>query len=150
MPERAETVVAGMEATLARVREAVADREPVPVVFYDTGFEGTLDTVYGSGEVGDIIGAAGGRNLFEDVPGVTQVSVEAIAERAPEVWVVLTYQGGPSDEEKRQRILQRFPEAPASVHDRFVFLENVETTTGIRVADTVERLAWALHPEAFR
>ena len=92
-----EALAAGIERTIdeARTRSQARAHPKVLIVFGRE--EGTLRGIYASGGRGfihDMVTAAGGRNLFEDVKRESvQASLESILEREPEV--IIEIRGGP-------------------------------------------------------
>ncbi len=152
---QAELVSAEMQYRLARVRARVA-REPVVGVLLVTGRQpdalNDIATVGPRTFLHDLVAAAGGRNVFDDLfmdYGV--ISKEALVARAPEVIVELHGEGGDHARLEREvrGLWNAMPSLPA-VRDGRVYA--VEATyaliPGPRVVDLAERLADLLHGEA--
>lgn len=152
----ASRLASTLEARLRAVSTRLAGR-PHPRVMLVFGREGgTLRNIYASGGVGflhDMLIAAGGVNVFADVPRESvQATSELILTRRPDVILEVratalgaelgatpdgawqTLASVPAVRDKRILVL---------VGDRFV-------VPGPRVADAVAEMARALHPDAFR
>ena len=146
----------GFDAAIERVRRAVASR-PRPRTLLVFGREpSALRNIYVSGGVGflhDALVAAGGRNVFEDVPRESvQASTEMILARAPEAIVELraTALSLPGRAEAERAAWQRLASVPAVKSGRISLLSGDHLVSpGPRFAGAVEELARALHPEAF-
>ncbi|AMO59312.1 iron chelate uptake ABC transporter, solute-binding protein [Mycolicibacterium phlei] len=148
--ERAEQLVAGQRAAVQGVRDRLDEVTPLAVAVYDSG-ETSVFTSGGLG-IGDaIIEAAGGENLFADVPKVwADVSFEQFAEREPDV--VLIYDYGDQSVADKKRFLLEHPvlrQVPAVQEQRFAVLPLSSITAGVRVGQAVESLARQLHPDRF-
>ena len=149
--EQGERVVKGIEATLADVAKRVAGR-PRPKTMIVFGREpGALRNVYASGGYGflhDVLGIAGGDDVFSDVKRESvQASTELILTRAPEVVVELR-----ADDESAPdpAVWQTLASVPAVRNNRIVLLTGSDmVTAGPRIGQATLRLAKALHPEAF-
>ena len=88
VPERAEESIAALRARLEAVQESVGDAEPVRVFLYASGTD-KAQTTGGNSMASQLIEAAGGENIFADVPERwMSVSWEQVAERQPDVILV--------------------------------------------------------------
>lgn len=88
--ERAETVIAEIEQRLAAVDAKLTGVTPLRFLLYDSG-ESPL-SVWGPGQIANVVERAGGVNIFADLTTeYTQVSVEEALARNPEVIVVAGY-----------------------------------------------------------
>ncbi|MFO1074268.1 MAG: ABC transporter substrate-binding protein [Geminicoccaceae bacterium] len=148
--ERSDALIAGWQERVAAVRARVAGLPPVPVFLYDSG-EDQPFTAGAFAMPTAIIEAAGGRNVMDDVAtSWGTVSWEAVIERDPAFLVLVDYdQGG---WEKSWSFLQASPAAAglAAVQgQRILPLRYGEITPGPANIDAIERLAKALHPDAF-
>ena len=149
--EQAETVVRGIQDTLADVRRRVTGR-PRPKTMIVFGREpGSLRNVYASGGYGflhDVVDIAGGEDVFSDVKRESvQASTETILTRAPEVIIELR-----ADDESvpDPAAWQALASIPAVQNKRIVTLTGSDmVTAGPRIGQATLRLAKALHPEAF-
>jgi iron complex transport system substrate-binding protein len=145
-----------LERRLTAVRARVAGR-PRPRALLVFGREPlALRNVYASGGVGflhDMLVTAGADNVLADVARENiQATSELILARAPEVIVELKY-GKPVIETElvqERAVWKALPAVPAVRAGRIVMLVGDEfVVPGPRVAEATERLARALHPEAF-
>lgn len=148
--ERARKQLDDLHRDLAETAASVRGVEPVRVAVYDSG-EATVFTSGGKGIGNQMIEAAGGVNLFDDVHKVwTDVSFEQFADRAPDV--ILIYDYGSESVEQKKAFLTAQPmlaHVPAIVHQRFAVLPLSSVVVGVRVARAVESLARQLHPGRF-
>jgi iron complex transport system substrate-binding protein len=148
--DRAEQEIQRQHRALQTVEAKIRGVQPVDVAVYDSG-EATVYTSGGKGIGNEIIKAAGGVNLFADVPKVwADVSFEQLAERAPEVIVIYDYGDQPLEQKKKfllgHPVLQQ---VPAIRDKRFAVLPLSSITVGVRVGRAVDSLARQLHPEKF-
>jgi iron complex transport system substrate-binding protein len=166
VPDRAEDLVGEMEATLEGVQEQLADLPDGerPGVFAweaDEMSEGDA-TPYATGSrqtINGVIHLAGGRNVFADEDfDYERVGWEAVAERDPDVILVITYAtGDEAEDEARWREAEDFLRSnaatrnlPAVQEGRFAHLLYEEGSAGgVRNAAAVEDLAGQLHPDLF-
>ncbi|WP_443080642.1 ABC transporter substrate-binding protein [Streptomyces sp. PTD5-9] len=150
--DRASALVSDLEKRVGEATAAVADRPEVPVFVYDSGSKSAF-TAGGKGLGNELIGLAGGRNVFADLDNVFgDVSWEQVVARKPEVIAVYDYEGSGSVEEKKKFLLSQpaLADVPAIRNKRFVALPLTATLVGIRSAYAVDGLARGLHPESFR
>ena len=154
---QAETIADRMETGLSDIRERVAGR-PRPRTLLVFGREPlTLRNIYASGGIGflhDMLDAAGGENIFEDVrsENVAQVSSEAILASAPEVIIEFRYRGtlGEDAVENERAVWRRLSTLPAVRRGRIHFITgNRFIVPGPGVIEATEELARMLHPDAF-
>ncbi|GAB3453630.1 ABC transporter substrate-binding protein [Actinophytocola sediminis] len=151
--DRAERVADELRARIADVRQRVAGREPVPVLYYYGG-EGPIMTGSRDAFVDEVIRAAGGRNVFGDVGGgrrgFLNVPIERVAATDPAVFLV---GASPNDdtgaEESTEYLYRAFPEMTASKDRKAVLTTDSANTPGWRFVDVIEDLARTLHPDAF-
>jgi iron complex transport system substrate-binding protein len=148
---RAEAVAGAIESDLAGVRAKVAGR-PRPRTLLVFGREpGTLRNLYASGGIGflhDMLDVAGATNAFAgEKRESVQASSETLLALAPEVVIELHVEAdGPVD----LSAWRALPALPAVRANRIIVLTGTDlVTAGPRVARATERLARALHPEAF-
>ncbi|BBX29071.1 ABC transporter substrate-binding protein [Mycolicibacterium alvei] len=148
--DRAEQQIGKLHRELARSEAKLRGVQPVRVAVYDSG-EATVFTSGGKGIGNPMIEAAGGANVFTDVPKVWgDVSLEQFAERAPEVIVIYDYGDQPVADKKR--FLTEHPllqHVPAVAQRRFAVLPLSSVVVGVRVGRAVEALARQLHPDRF-
>jgi iron complex transport system substrate-binding protein len=149
--DEAKTLVAGWKARVAKVATAVEDKSPVGVFVYDSG----EDKPFTAGKFAmptALIEAAGGKNVLGDMPmswGTT--SWEDVAARDPQFLILLDYQDG-GGYQKLLDFLKTHPamkETSAMKNGRFLPLRYEQLTPGPANIDAIEKLARALHPDAF-
>ncbi|EWC60912.1 ABC transporter (iron.B12.siderophore.hemin), periplasmic substrate-binding component [Actinokineospora spheciospongiae] len=151
--DRATALIEEMKARVADVQKRVAGREPVPV-FYYYGGEGPITTGSRDAFVNEVIGLAGGKNVFGDVGGgrrgFLRVSQEQVAATDPAVFLIGASANSDKDAQAKTDYLHRlFPEMRASKDKRHTLTYDTANTPGWRWVDVVEDLARTLHPDAF-
>jgi iron complex transport system substrate-binding protein len=105
----------------------------------------------GGGTPNEIIQLAGGKNIFADVEGNwASISWEEVIARNPEV-IVLVDADWTSAEDKKNMLKTdpRFSDLTAVKHNKFVTIDFVYTTEGVRNAEAVSIIAKGLYPEKF-
>ncbi|MBS1817072.1 MAG: ABC transporter substrate-binding protein [Acidobacteria bacterium] len=157
MKADAAAAAARIEDDLRRVQARVAGR-PRPRTLVVFGREpGTLRGINASGGYGflhDLLELAGGTDVLADIakPAV-QMSTEMVLARAPDVIIELHY-GQPwpaARADAERRVWSVLPSVPAVRSSRVHLLAGDEfVVPGPRVTLAAERLARALHPDAFR
>lgn len=152
----AEALARRTEDRISAVRQRVAGR-PRPRTLLVFGREPlSLRNVYAAGGVGflhDMLAAAGGTNAFADVARENvQATSELILGRAPEAIVELRYGKpvSPAELAREREVWNALRAVPAVRSGRVRLLVGDEfVVPGPRVAEATERLARALHPDAF-
>jgi iron complex transport system substrate-binding protein len=154
VPERAALVVAEMRYRLAltRARTSAAGAVPVFLVtFREPGALNDLNTVGAGTFLDDVLAAAGGRNVFHDLPqAYGPVSKEAVLARRPEVIIELHGEGGDpaGAQAETERLWAGMAGLPAVQSGRVHVVESTYAMIpGPRVADLAERFAALLHGE---
>ena len=153
----AEAAATRIETRLAAIARRVGDR-PRPLTLVVFGRDRmALRNVFASGGVGfidDMLEAAGGANVFEDVRRQSlQATSELVIARAPEV--ILELRGefgtiGPGDIDRERRVWNALPSVPAVRSGRvYILVDSSVVVPGPRIADGVEKIARVLHPEVF-
>jgi iron complex transport system substrate-binding protein len=146
---RAQALVDGQRAQLAKITRATQGVTYRPLVFlYDSGSD--IPVTAGRFAMPHaMIEAAGGDNLFADIPSSwTRGNWEDVIERNPD-WIIIVDNDYPTPDGKRRFLLNQ-PELAhlkAIRSRRFVLLDFAEATPGPRNVAGVERIARALHPE---
>ncbi|MEP7117099.1 MAG: helical backbone metal receptor [Acidobacteriota bacterium] len=152
----ADAVAAGIERQLADTRRRTTGRAPVRALLVFGREPGALRNVFASGGTGflnDMLTVAGGVNVFADLTQeAVQATTELLLTRAPDAIVELR-DGAPysaADVQRAAADWARLASLPA-VKTQRVHVVSGEglLVPGPRVAVAVERLARALHPEAF-
>lgn len=137
---------AGKNATdfrrnLVRLHDRYSDR-PVVTVFYQI-LDSSLLTVNRSHLINDVIQLCGGRNVYADLPGLTQrVDVESMVQRNPEVILASGYE--PLWTEWRER-WRNWPMLSAVSSDNLFFIPpDLIHRQGPRILDGAEQVCVAL------
>jgi iron complex transport system substrate-binding protein len=143
-PVAARTVASRIRSEVAAVEERVQDTR-VKTTFVDTGFSVTVPL---RSLLGDLVSRARGESVAGDVPGVEPISVAQLRRLDPEVYLAT------SDSRVTLRSLRRDPRTAkltAVEKGRVVVLpSDVVQRAGPHVAQALERVARALHPDVFR
>ncbi|GGB50543.1 iron ABC transporter substrate-binding protein [Roseibium aquae] len=139
---RAEALVEGYKAELAKITGSLEPGEPLDVFVYDSGEE----TPFTAGRYAmptALIEAAGGRNILDDFEkSWAKIDWETVVDRNPDVVIIVNY-GNVTAEEKMD-FMRKSPalaNIDAVKNDRFVVLEYVEATPGPRNIEAVKKLA---------
>lgn len=116
---------------------------------------GTLRNMYvsgGSGFLHEMLDAAGGTNVFADIARESvQPSHETLLIRAPEVILEVHAVGLLEGAREDRSVWMGLPSIPAVRSDRIYALSGEHLVVpGPRLADGVEAMARALHPDRFR
>ena len=148
---KARELVSGWQKQLADITAKVADRKGTRVFLYDSGD----DKPFTAGKFAipsAMISAAGGENIMADMEtswGTTDW--ETVASRNPQFLILLDYQDG-GGYQKLLDFLEAHPamkETDAVKNKRFVALRYAELTPGPANIEAIEKIAKAMHPEAF-
>ncbi|MFJ3231196.1 ABC transporter substrate-binding protein [Streptomyces sp. NPDC086787] len=157
---RAKELVAGMEAKVAAVRQAVGDTaesERPTYFFFDYDAGTKQPTVVCNRQIANaVITLAGARNVFADCAGdYKQVGWEDVIARNPD-WIQLGVRDRGSeaanktafDEAEQWLKSNAATKGLTAVREGHLLRVGSEPTTiaGVRNADTVEEIAKALHP----
>ena len=149
--DAANRLVASIRSRLDAISARVAGK-PRPRTLIVFGRDpGALRNLYASGGIGflhDMVEAAGGADVFADVKRESvQATSETLIARAPEVIIEIraSDEAVPNPDD-----WNALPSIPAVRQHRVVGLLGTElVTAGPRVATATERIARAIHPEAF-
>jgi iron complex transport system substrate-binding protein len=111
-----------------------------------------LFTVGGTSFLSELIGVAGGENIFDDIPrDFPEISVESLNARAPDV-IIETYPSQEMSAEMRAQFRKDWnalPDLPAVKEGRIYFLtQDYILLPGPRIVEIARRFAETLHPEA--
>lgn len=154
VPDRAEALVADLQATLDDVEERVAGRDPVRVLVTDGG-EGPVNAYGGAGLTNQMVTLAGGENALADVrEDYTEVSAEQVAASQPEALIVSDYtvyfgEELPGAETKAESAFAIARDSPAARERRFLALPVAAQHPGYRNVQAIADIARFLHPDAF-
>lgn len=139
--DRADAIIARMEAQKQKVIDAVKGKPTVKVAFFNGG-EGPLIVLAG-GIYDSAITTAGGKDVF--AADSVYVSKEDFAASAPDVILVGTFQG--QDFATQRAFLEKtFPELPAVKDGRISEIPVDDTDASITVMRGLTQIANALHP----
>lgn len=144
----AESLVTSIEAELEALGTVVADRER-PTVFYVVWYDPPTTTGART-YIHELIEKAGGRNIFEDAPGLwPRVSLEEVVRRQPDIVLVSQTEENPIDIDLLSSAVG-WRELRAVRDGNVVQVDaNLFNRPGPRVAEAARRLALVLHPRAF-
>jgi iron complex transport system substrate-binding protein len=152
----AAAVAQGMRTAIAAVQSRVAGRPRVRTLVVFGREARALRGIYASGGVGfihDMLVAAGGENVFADVARESvQATTELIIARRPEA--ILELRATPMTDAEvaaEAAVWKTLQSVPAVKTNRVTFIVDQRTVVpGPRAAEGIERIARALHPNAFQ
>lgn len=153
-PAAAAALNRRMQADLEAVRRQVAGRPPVRTLLVFGRDPDSLRNVFASGGVGflhDVLELAGGVNVLADVAReALQIGAEQILARRPDVILELRAEGLPNGGGEALNVWRTLPAVPAVRNGRVHALSGSDLVVpGPRIARAAERIARALHPEAW-
>lgn len=147
----ANALVEGWKTQLADIEKKVGEKSGTRVFLYNSG----NDKPFTAGKYAittAMITAAGGKNIMEDMEtSWGNTDWETVAVRNPEFLILLDYQDG-GGYAKLLDFLKAHPamkETDAVKNERFVPLRYEELTPGPDNIAAIDKIAKALHPEAF-
>jgi iron complex transport system substrate-binding protein len=154
--QESEALVSSLQARLDAVRNRVKGRPQPQTLLVFERQPGTLREIYVSGGVGflnDMLGIAGGKNVFADVTRESvQPSIETLLARAPDVILEVRAEGlidrnQPADRDPWSVLAS----VPAVRNRRVHRLTGAHLVVpGPRLGMAAEAFARALHPDAFK
>lgn len=151
--DRAEALIDDLKAEVADVRSRIKDKQPVRLFAYDSG-EGPFTSI--SNAYFDF-SLAGAENVVtptgSSLETYPEVSKEAVAGANPQAILTANYESGPLEDEARAKedyLRTALPNSDAVIENRFIHIESIELSPGIRNARAVRQIATALHPDAFK
>ncbi len=143
-PVEARTVASRIRSEVAVVEDRIAE-EPVPTTFVDTGF---FVTASPRSLLGDLVARARGENVAAETAGGEPVPVSRLLRLDPEIYLAT------SNSRVTLKSLRRDPKTAkltAVENARFrVLPSDLVQRAGPYVAQALERVARALHPDAFQ
>jgi iron complex transport system substrate-binding protein len=153
---QAKTITARMAADLASIRARVNNRPKPRTLLVFSREPMALRNIYASGGIGflhDMLDAAGGKNVFENIKreNIAQVSSEAILAAAPDVIIEIRAEYLREDAvDDEPEVWRRLSTLPAVRNGRIHSVTgNHFVVPGPGVIEATEELARVLHPEAF-
>lgn len=146
LPAAADSLVAAIEAGFDEVRRTVEGRGR-PVVFYVVGHDPPMTAAPGT-FIDELIDLAGARNLFADLKGWPQVSLEEVLHRQPDILIVPSGEGNETVARLSRRPGWRELDAirAGRVHSIDALIAH---RPGPRIAEVARMLAELIHPDAF-
>jgi len=140
---QAERLSGQIAEEIVEVESAVLGLPPVKAAFLYMSAPDTPPYASGSGSIEhELILRAGGVNVFSDVQGFPQVSLEEVLARDPQVIF--------SDPSQVENITgSKLLQGVAAVKGGRVYGIKASATVSTRVAETLRTMAQLLHPEAF-
>ncbi len=143
--EYAQSVVNEMKAKVEYITSRVREK-PKPKVFFISWW----NPIYTPGRdtfQGDLIELAGGENVFNDLTGWAQVSIEQVLARNPEI-IILSAHAGISPEQLCETELAK-TDAVKNGRVYVISDDNIISRPGPRIVLGLEELAEFIHPEVF-
>ena len=148
--DRANELVQSMKEDMNAIHEKVKDvQDPINVFVYDSGENEPLTVAQNF--LNEMITLARGSNIFKDVEkGWASVSWEEVANRNPDIIVIVDY-GDTTTDQKKEFLLNHsaLTGVEAIKEKRFVVLPLSAGAEGIRGPIATETLAKAFYPEKF-
>lgn len=143
--EQAQKVIADMKSKVEEIQNAVKNKSKVRV-FYVV-WNNPLMTAGKGTFIDDLIKLAGGENIFSDVEGWAQVGVEQVLAKDPEV-IILTPHCGMTVQDIYNSELSK---TTAAKEGKVIVIQNdnVLVRPSPRIVQGLEKLAKAIHPDAF-
>ncbi len=152
--EEAEDLIDSMDARLAVIEAEIGDVEEMPTMTFAVW----LDPIYLSGNgtfAADVMTHARGDNVYANLTGWPDVSVESLLETDPDYLVVsMMYLSSPGEEIISDLENDTIWSELSAVQNKRVYIltgqsDNVFSRPGPRMVDAVELLAQILHPDVF-
>lgn len=138
----AELLVGQISTEIVQIESRTLARDHPRAAFLYASPEGPPFAAGSDAMEGKLLARAGAENVFAEVSGVTQVSLETVVARDPEV--IFT---DPSQIEQLMSN-ERLSDVSAIANER-VYGVQASTITSTRVADALRQMATKLHPNAF-
>ncbi|WP_341875821.1 ABC transporter substrate-binding protein [Defluviitalea saccharophila] len=143
--EKANNLITEMQSKIAEIEEKVKDAKK-PKVYYAADFGKNGDfTATGDTFIGQMLEIAGGDNIAKDATG-WQYSLEKIIENDPEIIFISKYFG------LKEQFVETagYKELSAVKNDKVIEIDdNLISRQGPRLAEGIETLAKAMHPDLF-
>ena len=150
--ERAAGLVEGYKRQLAEVASRLGSVKSRPRVMYcgDCSSTGAPLSSGAEGMPALIATLSGGRNIFDDIPNsYVRVSWEEVVQRDPQ-WILVSDDRLPASRQIAHLLRDpQLKEVEAIRKKQFILVTYLQRSPSTRNVETVERVARALHPEAF-
>lgn len=152
--EAAEDLIDSMNDRLADIEERIGDIDDMPTM----AFAVWLDPIYATGNgtfAADVMSHANGVNVYSNLIGWPDVSVESMLENDPDYLIVsMMYLASPGEEVISDLENDTIWSEVSAVQNKHVYImtgqaDNVFSRPGPRMVDAVELLAQILHPDVF-
>lgn len=152
--EEAEDLIDSMQERLSAIEDEIGDVEEMPTMTFAVW----LDPIYLSGNgtfSADVMSHAKGENVYSNLTGWPDVSVESLLETDPDYLVVsMMYLPSPGEEIISDLENDTIWSELSAVQNKRVYIltgqsDNVFSRPGPRMVDAVELLAQILHPDVF-
>jgi len=152
--EEAEDLIESMNQRLAGIEEAIGDVQDAPTMTFAVW----LDPIYLSGNdtfTADVIAHSRGDNVYSNLTGWPEVSVESLLETDPDYLIVsMMYLSSPGEEIISSLENDTIWSELSAVQNGRVYImtgqaDNVFCRPGPRMVDAVEIMALILHPGVF-
>ena len=149
-----EALASKLEREIAAIHAKVANRPRPKTLLVFSREPGSLRNISASGGDGflhDMLDAAGGTDVLGDIHRQNvDMSTEMVLARAPDVIIELRYTAD-TISSAELAAWNRLPAVPAVKNHRVILLTGDEfVVPGPRVATAIEKMARAVHPEAFK
>lgn len=152
----ADALRAKIKRELEEVQSAVSGLPRPKVLIITMRHDHTLNSLYtahGGSFVSEIVGIAGGENVYADAStSYPEASKETVVLKEPEV-ILEFHAGEKMDAAEKQRFVEdwaRLPSLPAVRNGRvYVITEPHAVRPGPRIGEVARLVAGLLHPEAF-
>lgn len=151
--DKAEKLVSEYKAKVDGITEKVKDKKPVDVFIFDFQDKAGIMTPGGNVFQNELLKLAGARNVFEDFKSDFDVAtIEQIIQRNPE-YIVLVEYWDKDEAQKKIEYLESLPElaeVTAIKNKNYIGITGIEYFPSLHNIDSIERIAKAIHPEAFK
>ena len=145
---KAEEILSGVKSKIDSIREKLKGRKNIRV-FLQLG-ENPLITIGKNSFLNEIITAAGGENIFQDINlGYLRVNKEEVMKRDPEIILIVPMEEGRAQESSswpRLSSMRAVKENKVFVLEKDSFLK----PTPVAFAQGLELFSVIIHPEAFK
>ena len=149
--ESAESLIASLRNRTKAVTDRTAGLESEEK--YRTFFVTWHDPIWTAGNgtlIDDIITMAGGTNIAADVKGHSQIDLETVIQRNPQVILVLSSMGTQDNSYNYIKTEPRFQATDALKNDMVYMVDaDIISRTTPRSVDGLEQIAKIIHPELF-
>ena len=151
--DKAEKVAADYKNKVDSIAEKVKDVKPVEVFVFDYQDKTGIMTPGGNVFQNELLKLAGAKNVFEDFKSDFDVAtIEQIIQRNPE-YIVLVEYWDKDEAQKKIEYLESLPElaeVTAIKNKNYIGITGIEYFPSLHNIDSIERIAKAIHPEAFK